>query len=110
LALCSACCSCRGQKDSSQHHTCLYLQFQGGQGPTPALTFTYPTPIYLQLKIKKTNLTKIVFQKEEEHFRKRLETGGLGWSDVDNRRLPGNPAHCSVGMRRAKEISTLKAF
>lgn len=58
---------------------------QGDQGPTPALMFPYPNPIYLQLKTIHTNLTKIVLGEEDEHFSKRLETGGSGWSpDVSN--------------------------
>lgn len=94
MALNSAAALAEGRQFSSQHPHCLYLQLPGDQGPTSALTFIYPTPIYLQLKIIKTSLTNIVLAEENKHFSKRLETGGSGWSpDVGNRRMPGNPAY-----------------
>lgn len=49
---------------------------QDDEGPTPAPVSKQPSPIYLQLKIIKTNFTKIVLGEEGEHFSKRLETGG----------------------------------
>lgn len=43
-----------GRRSVLSTHTCLYLQFQGDPGPTPALTFTYrPPPNILTVKDNK---------------------------------------------------------